>query len=236
MPKRTILVIEDDPAIQRGVLDALTFDGYATLAAGDGEQGLQLALRGAYDLLLLDLALPKRDGLSVLEELRGSRPTVPVIILTARGDENDRIKGLRMGADDYVVKPFSVKELLARIQAVLRRSAERPSDVEQLQVPAGRVDFARQEVVYADGERSELSAREIELLRYLATNRGRAISRAELLERVWRLNPRHTETRTIDVHVARLRTKLRDDPNAPRVLMTVRGKGYMFAALDATPA
>jgi DNA-binding response OmpR family regulator len=153
-----------------------------------------------------------------------------VIILSARGQEDDRVAGLKLGADDYVVKPFSVKELLARVEAVLRRSPQRPTDLSQVEVPGGCADFARREIVFADGARVELSERESELLRYLVAHGGRALAREELLANVWRINPQGVSTRTIDMHIARLREKLRDDPNDPRVLITVRGKGYMFAA------
>jgi DNA-binding response OmpR family regulator len=231
MAKQQVLVIEDDPAIRRGIVDALQFDGYGTLEAENGNAGLDMAVRGGYDLLLLDLILPGRDGLEILKEVRATRPTLPVVILTARGEERDRVEGLHLGADDYVVKPFSVKELLARIEAVLRRSPERPSDVCEFRIPNGTVDMSRCEVCFADGERCQLSEREMELLRYLACNAGRAISRQEILSRVWRIDHRSIiETRTIDMHIARLREKLRDDPDSPRIILTVRGKGYMFAA------
>ncbi len=227
---RRVLTIEDDAAIRRGIVDALRFAGYEPIEAGDGNRGLQLALRNEYDVLLLDLVLPGHDGLEILAELRRLRPGVPVIILTARGEEADRVRGLREGADDYVVKPFSVKELLARVEAVLRRSPQRPLPVHELAVPAGRVDLDRREVCYADGSRVELSEREVDLLRYLASNPARAVSRDELLENVWRLSPDGLATRTIDMHVARLREKLRDDCHAPAVIRTVRGRGYMWAA------
>ncbi len=162
--------------------------------------------------------------------MKQARPTQPIIILTARGEENDRVEGLRLGADDYVVKPFSVKELLARVEAVLRRSPERPRELSEVPFPGGVADLARFEVRYDDGQRAELSDKEAELLRYLAANSGRAISRDELLTRVWQLNPRGLSTRTIDMHVTRLREKLRDDSAEPQVILTVRGKGYMFAA------
>lgn len=233
MKTTRILVIEDDEGIRQGILDAVDFEGYASLDTGDGAEGLQMAQTVDCDLILLDLALPGCDGLSILREVRQSRPTLPVIILTARGSEDDRVHGLRLGADDYVVKPFSVKELLARIAAVLRRSPERPQEVRTIEIPGGTVDLERQEVEFAGGELVPLSERELQLLRYLATNSGRAISRDEILTRVWRLDPRGVATRTIDMHVARLREKLRDDPSDPRVIRTVRGKGYMLAGAEA---
>lgn len=229
MRKRTILVVEDDAAIRRGMVDSLTFAGYDVVSAADGHEGLRLATRGGYDLLLLDLILPGPGGMKILAEVRVARPTIPVIILTAKGDETDRVKGLMLGADDYVVKPFSVKELLARMEAVLRRSPERPQDVSTLLFAGGIVNMERSEVCFKNGRRVELSERERDILRYLAEHRGRAVSRDELLRRVWRLDPAAVETRTIDMHVARLREKLDDDPANPAVVLTVRGKGYMFA-------
>ena len=228
MARLQVLTIEDDPAIRRGIVDALRFAGFDTLEAADGQLGLEMATKRQFDLLLLDLVLPKRDGFSILAEVRRLRPTLPVIVLTARGEESDRVRGLRDGADDYVVKPFSVKELLARVEAVLRRSPERPDDILEVRVRGGVVDLARREVRFAKGGRSELSEREVELLRYLAANSGRAISREELMANVWRISPQGLTTRTIDMHVTRLREKLRDDPAEPTILLTVRGKGYMF--------
>jgi DNA-binding response OmpR family regulator len=224
-----ILTIEDDAAIRRGIVDALTFAGYRPLEAADGITGLDLATTQTYELLLLDLALPGRSGMDILRDLRTSRPTQPVIILSARGEEEDRVTGLRLGADDYVVKPFSVKELLARVEAVLRRSAERPRDIREIPLPGVVADLARYELRYDDGRRTELSEKEADLLRYLAANPGRAISREELLERVWQINPRGLTTRTIDMHVTRLREKLHDNSDCPQIVLTVRGKGYMFA-------
>jgi DNA-binding response OmpR family regulator len=233
MAERRILVVEDDAAIRQGIVDALAYAGYTTFEAGDGRTGLRMAVECDCDLLLLDLVLPHKDGLEILTEVRVTRPVLPVIILTARGGESDRIRGLQLGADDYVVKPFSVGELLARVQAVLRRSPERPSDLTALAIPGGTVDLARREARFDDGERVELSERESELLRYLAMNAGRAISRDEILARVWRLDPKGVETRTIDMHVARLREKLRDGASPAKVVLTVRGKGYSLGT-DAT--
>jgi DNA-binding response OmpR family regulator len=229
METKRVLVVEDDSAIRQGLVDALAFAGYDVLQAGNGKDGMTQALRATFDLLLLDLILPGHSGFEILEAARAARPTLPIIILTARGEEADRVKGLRLGADDYVVKPFSVRELLARVEAVLRRSPERPNHVSKLNLPNGVADLARSEVRLNNGQRSDLSEREVELLRYLASHAGRAISREEILQRVWRLDPKRLETRTIDMHVANLREKLHDDPEAPKVLLTVRGKGYMFA-------
>jgi len=229
MSLQRILTIEDDAAIRRGIVDALQFAGYDTLEAADGNDGMEKATRSQFDLLLLDLVLPGRDGFEILAEVRRLRPTLPIIILSARGDETDRIRGLHDGADDYVVKPFSVKELLARVEAVMRRTAERPSDLNEIKIPGGLVDFRRQEVRFDDGRRSELSERELELVHYLAGNSGRAVSRDELLANVWMISPKGLSTRTIDMHIARLREKLEADLDNPTVILTVRGKGYMFA-------
>ena len=236
MPPLQILTVEDDAAIRRGIVDSLRYAGYAPFEAGHGDEGLAMATERSYDLLLLDLVLPGCGGMEILRRVRQLRPTQPVIILTARGEENARVAGLKLGADDYVVKPFSVKELLARVEAVLRRSPERPREVNLVQLPGGVADLARAEVRLTDGGRSELSEKEVELLHYLAANPGRAISRDELLLRVWQISPRGLGTRTIDMHVTRLREKLGDDSAAPRVILTVRGKGYMFAEIDGHAA
>jgi DNA-binding response OmpR family regulator len=153
---------------------------------------------------------------------------MPVIILSARGEESDRVRGLKLGADDYVVKPFSVKELLARVEAVLRRSAERPEPTQLFLFSGGLVDLQRDEIRFVDGVKNALSARESAFLRYLIDHRGRCISRDEILLRVWRVDPRQTDTRTVDVHVSALRHKLRDASG--QVLRTQRGKGYELVA------
>jgi len=226
--QQRVLVVEDDTAIRRGILHALRFQGYETLEAGEFADGLEQAINGEYDLILLDLVLPGGDGLDILKEARARRGPLPVIILTARGEEEDRVRGLRLGADDYVIKPFSVKELLARVEAVLRRSPERPHEPTNLPVPGGVLDLGHGELVFEDGTRCPLAEKEADLLRYLIQNRGRVLSRDELLARVWHLNPDAVETRTVDMHIARLREKLRDDPEHPRLIVTVRGRGYTF--------
>ena len=224
-----ILVIEDDAAIRRGIVDALEFTKFRVLESGDGREGLKLATEQNYDLLLLDLALPNVSGFESLETLKDKRPNQPVIILTAKGEEQDRLRGLRGGADDYVVKPFSVKELIARVDAVLRRSPARPQPVESFEYSNGVIDFQRREIRYTDGAREELSEKENDLLLHLIVNQGRAISRDELLTCVWKLSPKGISTRTIDMNVARTREKLRDTTPAT-LLLTVRGKGYMWKA------
>lgn len=223
-----ILVIEDDAAIRRGIFHTLRFNGFEVLEAADDRTGLELALQEDYDLLLLDLVLPGADGLDILKALRKRPRPVPVIILTARGDEEDRVRGLRLGADDYVVKPFSVKELMARIEAVLRRSPDRPAEPLEIPVPGGILDLGRRELRFEDGARATLSEKEAELMAFLVRNPDRAVTRDELLSRVWRLNPRAVETRTVDMHIVRLREKLRDDPQRPGIILTLRGRGYLF--------
>jgi DNA-binding response OmpR family regulator len=211
-------------------VDVLEFEGYAILEADRGDTGLEMALSRTFDLLLLDLVLPGVAGLEILKQVRDLRPTLPVIILSARGEEADRVAGLKLGADDYVVKPFSVKELLARVQAVLRRSPERPVNIPELPIPGGIADLNRAEIRYDDGTRCDLSEREVDILRYLSSHAGRTISRDELMTRVWRIDPRGLNSRAIDMQVARLREKLRDNSADPKLIRTVRGKGYVYVA------
>ena len=230
------MVVEDDASIRRGIVDALSFEGYETLEAGNLSLGQPTALEAAFDLLLLDLVLPDGHGLDILKALRAAKPTVPVIVLTALGQEQDRVRGLKAGADDYVVKPFSVKELLARVEAVLRRSPARPNDLSGLRIGEVTIDFARREARRANSARAELSDRELELVRYLAQHGGRAVSRDELLANVWHIDPRSiVETRTIDMHIKRLREKLGDNAASPALILTVRGKGYMLARVEEGP-
>jgi DNA-binding response OmpR family regulator len=229
MPATNVVVVEDEPAIRRGVVDALRLSGYRVIESADGVAGLEASVRLDVDLVLLDLLLPKMDGLSVLTELRRVRPTLPVIILTARGGEDDRVRGLRMGADDYVVKPFSARELLARVEAVLRRSVDRPQHVRTARLGRGTIDFARREILWPGSTRVELSETESLLLSFLVANPERAVSREELLTRLWGIGPKEVETRTVDMHIARLRQKLRDpeDEHSPEAIVTVRAVGYM---------
>ena len=229
MPKARIVVVEDEPAIRRGVVDALRLTGYDVTEAADGSVGLKEAASGGIDLVLLDLLLPRKDGLEVLAELRRVCPTRPVIILTARGGEEERVRGLKMGADDYVVKPFSARELLARVEAVLRRTLKKPAEIASVRLGRGRIDLGRREVRWSKDERCDLSELEAALLHYLVTNRDRAVSREELLGRVWGIGTAGLETRAVDMHVARLRAKLKDPSGEEHAeaIVTVRAHGYM---------
>lgn len=224
---KTICVVEDDPSIRRGLVDSLRFAGFQVLECADGEQARRTLRRTEIDLVLLDVVVPGLDGLAYLMELREHRPRLPVIMVTARGAEEDRVRGLRGGADDYVVKPFSSTELLARVDAVLRRSAERPLDVRYVVAGELRVDLARREVSGGDGAaRATLTERETELLEHLARHPGRPVERGELLRWVWGIDPRGVDTRTVDMTVVRLREKL--GAEGAGVVCTVRGKGYML--------
>lgn len=228
--KRTVVVVEDVEAIRRGIVDVLTMAGFKAVEAADGEVGLEESKRAGVDLVLLDLQLPKKDGFDVLSELRVTHAALPVIILTARGSEDDRVRGLRIGADDYVVKPFSARELLARVDAVLHRSPERPEPVVKITGGETNVDCARREVCYSNDERVPLSEMESDILLRLASHAGRAVSREELLSCVWGLRDGTVETRAIDMHITRLRQKLSGGPGESSMewIVTVRGKGYML--------
>ena len=228
--KRTIVVVEDEDAIRRGIADALRMAGYEAVEAADGEAGLWEAQRAGVDLVLLDLLLPKFDGFDVLADLRVTHPSLPVIILTARGSESDRVRGLRGGADDYVVKPFYARELLARVDAVLRRSPERHTPWVRIRSGDVVADCGRREVRTGDGRRTALSEMEVSILQRLAACAGRAVSREELLSCVWGIRDGHIETRAIDMHITRLRQKLAagSSDDAPEWIVTVRSRGYML--------
>lgn len=238
MRERRIAVIEDEPAIRRGICDILRAGGYTPIEAADGEEGVNAARQPGVKLVLLDLMLPKLDGIQVLAEIRKSHPTLPVIVLTARGAENDRVQGLKCGADDYVVKPFSARELLARIEAVLRRTPERPTTVNLLDVDGTRIDFSRREVVFPNDERRTFSEMEAGILEYLASNPTRVVSREELLTRLWGITADASDTRAVDMHVTRLRGKLAPPEGCRAVewIATVRGKGYMLGSEVAAVA
>ncbi len=226
--KLRILVVEDEPAIRRGLLDVLAHHGYEVSGAASGEAGLRDALAGGFELVVLDVMLPGLSGFDVCERLRAAQPRLPILMLTARGAEEDVLRGFRAGADDYVTKPFSLAELLARVQALLRRAGERaPETIAPFRVGALEIEPAR--LVAKNGsDETSLTRREVELLALLAEERGRIVSRRALLRQVWRFERAdHIETRTVDMHVAKLRKKL----GAARDLIeTVRGEGYRLLA------
>jgi len=223
-----IVVVEDEPVIRDAVVEMLTITGHEVVQAADGVEGLGCATAQDVDLVLLDLMLPRMDGFEVLDELRKLKPSLPVIILTAKGSEEDVVRGLRGGADDYVVKPFGARELLARIDAVLRRSPSRPAQVDDIERGGFAISFSRREITAADGTRDQLTEAEAAILSFLVENPGRAVSREELLGRLWGVFGSKSGSRTVDMHVARLRAKLGDDGGQPMLIVTVRGKGYML--------
>ncbi|MCU0710412.1 MAG: response regulator transcription factor [Pirellula sp.] len=223
-----ILIVEDDHAIRRGLADALRFAGYQVYESARGDEGIHAALSNPIDLVVLDVVLPGCSGMDVLRRIRESESTLPVIMLTARGEESDRVAGLRSGADDYVVKPFGLQELLARIEAVLRRTPERPQANEKLSFAGGCINFQRREIRLDNQTVHLLSEKEWELVSYLAKHHSRVVSRDEILSHVWKISPRGLQTRTIDMTIARLREKLGDASDDPKILITVRGHGYMF--------
>jgi two-component system, OmpR family, response regulator RegX3 len=229
--RRTVLLVEDEESITAPLSEALSREGFEPVIAGTAAEALELASSRSPDLVLLDLGLPDGSGLDVCRELR-SRSTVPIIMVTARGEETDRIVGLEVGADDYVVKPFSAREVVARIRAVLRRTAAPPpaplGDVVEL--GDVRVDRARRTAALG-GQPLELSRKEFDLLQLLVDNAGTVVKRERLIDEVWDTNW-FGSTKTLDVHVSGLRKKLGDDPSTPRYIHTVRGVGFRFAGAD----
>jgi DNA-binding response OmpR family regulator len=226
--KQSLLIVEDEPAVARGLRDAFEFRGFKVTVAVDGDEALTVARAEAFDAILLDIMLPKRSGFEVMETLRAEGDLTPTIMLTARGEEEDKVRGLVSGADDYVVKPFSVTELVARVEANLRRREMDTAPPATLEFDGVSVDLERQ-VVSRDGVEEELPSRETDLLRFLIANRDRVVSREELLEKVWEYpNAKGVETRTVDNYVVRLRQKVEPDLSDPRVVVTVRGRGYRY--------
>ena len=236
MSKR-ILIVEDE----KNIVDILSFnlskEGYKTLEAYDGEAGLQLALEQDPDLILLDLMLPRMNGFDVCRSLRRAGRSTPVIMLTAREEETDKVLGLELGADDYITKPFSMRELLARVKANIRRSEmAAPAPSGTAAPAAGRLDLGRISVdqdlmvVYKDGKPLELTQREYELLKFLAAQPGKVFSREALMEHVWNYEGYVGDVRAVDVAVRRLREKVEDDPASPQFVVTRRGLGYYFNA------
>ena len=223
-----ILLVEDEEDLRMTLSDRLKAEGYALETASDGEQGLRKAVEGAFDLIVLDVMLPKKNGFDVCRDVRKAGITTPILMLTARGQLVDKVLGLKIGADDYLTKPFEILELLARIEAHIRRGATRGKDADVLQFGTIRIDL-KGTTVYRNGKVVPLSAREFRLLRYFAQNPGTTLSREVLLKEVWGYSE-DTFTRTVDVHVGSLRQKLEKDPKQPALIITVPGLGYKFVA------
>lgn len=222
--KQTILLVEDDPALALGLTDALSFEGYEVVQTDRGDDGLSLLASQAPDCVILDLMLPDMNGYLVCSKAREAGYTTPILMLTARGQESDKIRGLDAGADDYVTKPFSVGELLARVRAVLRRRARPEEPVQQFRIGDVMVDIQAQ-VIVRDSRRIDASFYEIELLKLLYERKGSPVSRDEILDRVWGTKASPTN-RTVDNFVVRLRRKIEDSPDKPRHILTVYGFGY----------
>jgi DNA-binding response OmpR family regulator len=224
-----ILLVEDEPSLIFTLKDTLESEGYLVIVSEDGEQAVGLAQVHKPDIMILDIMLPSKNGYEICQEIRSLKFTFPIIMLTAKDQELDKVKGLDIGADDYITKPFGVKELLARIQARLRRAGTYSSsnNIEVLQLGTTKIDLLESKAIFADGKTNELTAREIELIRYLLQAGGEPVSRDELLEKVWRYEY-STNTRTVDVHISKLRAKIESQPDEPRHLITLHGVGYLL--------
>ena len=230
MSKR-VLIVEDE----KNIVDILSFnlvrEGYETLEAFDGQTGLQLALEQNPDLVLLDLMLPKMNGFDVCNAIRSHNRSVPILMLTAREEETDKVLGLELGADDYITKPFSMRELLARVKANIRRTEMLAAAAPAAPAPAagGRISIdGEQMAVFKDGAPLDLTQREYELIKYLASRPGKVFSREALMEHVWNYDGYVGDVRAVDVAIRRLREKVEDDPASPQFILTRRGQGYLF--------
>jgi DNA-binding response OmpR family regulator len=225
--KRTrILIVEDEPAMVAGLRDNFEYEGYEVISAGDGVAGLEKALADSPDLVVLDVMMPRMSGLDVCKQLKAQKPELPIIMLTARGQEIDKVVGLELGADDYVTKPFSIRELMARVKAVLRRVAPPSSTPEVYRFSDVEVNVRTNQVL-RDGEPIELSSKEFALLAYFVAHPAETLTRDRLLDAVWGYE-NYPNTRTVDTHIVHLRQKVEPNPEEPRFILTVHGSGYKF--------
>ena len=220
-----VLVVEDEASLREGIVDLLTGDGHAVTAVGDGIAGVEAGIRDPFDLVLLDLMLPRLDGMEVCRRLRAARPGTPILMLTARGSEDDKVRGLMEGADDYVTKPFSARELLARVR-VLGRRAPAGESLDEVQIEGAVIDLAKMLVVRGD-TRTSLTPREVGIVRWLYKHQERVVSRGELLEQVFGQRG-DLQTRAVDMAIAVLRKKLEIDPAKPTIIISVKGAGYAW--------
>jgi DNA-binding response OmpR family regulator len=224
--KTRILIVEDEPAMVAGLRDNFEYEGYDVISAADGAAGLERALADDPDLVVLDVMMPRMSGLDVCKQLKTKRPSLPIIMLTARGQEIDKVVGLELGADDYVTKPFSIRELMARVKAVLRRVSPQAPAGEVYRFSDVEVNIRSNEVRRA-GKLVDLSAKEFALLAYFVSNPAETLSRDRLLDSVWGYE-NYPNTRTVDTHIVHLRQKLEPNPEEPRFILTVHGSGYKF--------
>ena len=224
--KNRILIVEDEPAMVAGLRDNFEYEGYEVISAADGAEGLTRALADNPDLVVLDVMMPRMSGLDVCKQLKTQRPALPIIMLTARGQEIDKVVGLELGADDYVTKPFSIRELMARVKAVLRRASPQAPAPEVYRFSDVEVNVRANEVRRA-GNLIDLSAKEFALLAYFISNPAETLSRDRLLDAVWGYD-NYPNTRTVDTHIVHLRQKLEPNPEEPRFILTVHGSGYKF--------
>jgi len=223
---RTILVIEDDVSILRGLKDNLSFEGYNVLTSAEGIEGLQMALDNQIDILLLDIMLPGINGYDICRRLKKEKAELPIIMVTARGTDIDKVAGLDLGADDYITKPFSIPELLARVRAVLRRTSEPDREIDVYSFGRISLDFRKYEAI-VENEKIKLSDRECAIMKYFIEHEGEVIHRHDLLDKVWGYNVTPS-TRTVDNYILDLRKKFEKDPSSPQHITSVRGAGYKF--------
>ncbi len=225
--KEKILIIEDQEDLVKGLILNLADEGYEVDYALDGKEGLGKALKEKPDLILLDIMLPGMNGLEICKELRQNKMDIPIVMLTAKGDEIDKVIGLEIGADDYISKPFSIRELLARVKAHLRRENRGGESVaEVIQLETLKIDFGQFKII-RKGKEIDLTSLEVDVLRYLIEHNGKVVSRDDLLDKIWGYE-KYPTTRTIDNHILKLRKKIEIDPNHPRHILTVYGGGYRF--------
>jgi two-component system alkaline phosphatase synthesis response regulator PhoP len=224
--KARILIVEDEPAMVAGLRDNFEYEGYDVITAADGAAGLERALADSPDLVVLDVMMPRLSGLDVCKQLKAQRPSMPIIMLTARGQEIDKVVGLELGADDYVTKPFSIRELMARVKAVLRRASPQTPAPEVYRFSDVEINI-RSNQVLRGGNPIDLSAKEFALLAYFVTHPAETLSRDRLLDAVWGYE-NYPNTRTVDTHIVHLRQKVEPNPEEPRFILTVHGTGYKF--------
>jgi DNA-binding response OmpR family regulator len=222
-----VLLVEDEPTLAEGLAEALRFQGYECDVAGDGPTGLAMARRGPYDVMLLDIMLPELSGFEVMEALRAEGSKIPTIMLTAKGAEDDKVRGLKLGADDYVTKPFAIRELVARVGAQVRRTRMDRGDGDTFEIDGMRFDLGRLHAHRGDTE-VPLTPREGEILSHLRAREGNVVTRDEFLLEVWKYPTANVETRTVDNTLAALRKKIERNPADPAIIKTVRGKGYRW--------